>query len=181
MSEVDTSDISPKPPSNISKRIIRSLKAKSDARRNSAEIVADWMTNTLGSIWFLALNILWFCTWILVNIGAIPGLSIFDPFPFGLLTMIVSLEAIILAIFVLISQNRASQVDDLREEIDLQVDIITEQELTKLIHMTSILMEKNGIDLRKDTELQTMIKPTNMNRIEKILEKQILETTKTRI
>jgi uncharacterized membrane protein len=66
------------------------------------------MTNTLGSIWFLSLKVIWFITWILVNIGAIPGVSSFDPFPLVLLTTVVSLEAIILAIFVLISQNRAS-------------------------------------------------------------------------
>ncbi len=181
MNQIDTTPLSPKLPLNTSRRIIKSLKAKADARRGLAEIVADWMTNTLGSIWFLALNVLWFVLWILINISAIPGVPSFDPFPFGLLTMIVSLEAIILAIFVLISQNRAAQVDDLREEIDLQVDIITEQELTKLIHMTSILMEKNGIDLSADRELQAMIKPTNVDRIEKILEKQIIESTKTKI
>ncbi len=159
---------------NTSRRIIKSMKAKADARRNIAEVIADWMTHTLGSIWFLSLNVLWFSIWISINIGVIPGVSPFDPFPFGLLTMIVSLEAIILAIFVLISQNRASQVDDLREEIDLQVDIITERELTKLIHMTSILMEKNGIDVRNDTELQDMLRPTNVDKLEKILEKQII-------
>ncbi len=181
MNQIVTTDTISKPQLQTSKRIIKSLKAKADARRTFSEIIADWMTNTLGSIWFLAINMLWFVGWVLINIGAIPWVPKFDPFPFGLLTMIVSLEAIILAIFVLISQNRASQVDDLREEIDLQVDIITEQELTKLIHMTSILMEKNGIDLSGDTELQSMIKPTNMNRIEKILEKQISDATKTKI
>jgi uncharacterized membrane protein len=167
-------------PSQIytSKRIIKSLKAKADARRKPSEVIADWMTKSLGSIWFLSLNVLWFTTWILININAIPGIPAFDPFPFGLLTMIVSLEAIMLAIFVLISQNRASQIDDLREEIDLQVDIITEKELTKLIHMMSILMEKNGIDLSGDKEIQGMIKPTNLDRIQKILEKQVLDTNK---
>ncbi len=181
MNQIDTSYTNTEPQFYTPKRIIKSLKAKEDARRKPAEIIADWMTNTLGNIYFLALNILWFIVWILINIGAISSVPPFDPFPFGLLTMIVSLEAIILAIFVLISQNRAAQVDDLREEIDLQVDIITEQELTKLIHMTSILMEKNGIDISGDKELQAMIKPTNMDRIEKILEKQVIENTKVKI
>ncbi len=160
------------------RRIFKSLKAKANARRTLPEIIADWMTASLGSIPFLSINVVWFTTWILINVGAIPTITPFDPYPFGLLTMIVSLEAIILAIFVLISQNRASKIDDLREEIDLQVDIITEQELTKLIHMTSILMEKNGIDIQSDKDLQSMIKPTNVDRIEKILEKQVLESTK---
>lgn len=161
-----------------SKRIIQSLKAKANAKRTHAQVIADWMTNSLGSIQFLTANILWFALWIALNINLVPGIEPFDPFPFGLLTMIVSLEAIILAIFVLISQNRASQIDDLREEIDLQVDIITEQELTKLIQMTRVLMEKNGIDLSQDKELQYMLKPTNVERIEKTLEKQESENTK---
>lgn len=159
------------------RKIFKSLKAKANARRTPPEIIADWMTSSLGSITFLLINVIWFTTWILINVGATP-ITPFDPFPFGLLTMIVSLEAIILAIFVLISQNRASKIDDLREEIDLQVDIITEQELTKLIHMTSILMEKNGIDIQNDKDLQSMIRPTNVDRIEKILEKQVMESTK---
>lgn len=161
-----------------SRRIIRSLKAKADAKRTRAEAIADWMTARLGSIYFLVANGVWFTLWILINIGAISGIAPFDPFPFGLLTMIVSLEAIILAIFVLISQNRSAQVDDLREEIDLQVDIITEEELTKLMKMTKILMEKNGIDLSNDKELQAMLKPANVSKIEKILEKQVLENYK---
>ncbi len=163
-----------------SRRIIKSLKHKVDDRRSPSEVVADWMTERLGSIQFLIINAVWFTGWIAINTGAVPFIVPFDPFPFGLLTMIVSLEAIILAIFVLISQNRASKVDDLREEIDLQVDIITEEELTKLIRMTAVLMEKNGIDLRDDRELQAMIKPTNVDRLEKILEKQILENGKNR-
>lgn len=160
-----------------SSRIIKSLKKKADAKRTRAEVIADWMTVSLGSIRFLLLNVVWFASWILINTGFVPIISPFDPFPFGLLTMIVSLEAIILAIFVLISQNRAQQIDDLREEIDLEVDIITERELTKLIQMTSMLMEKNGINLSSDRQLQEMIKPINVNKIEKILEKQILENS----
>lgn len=158
------------PLGHFSRRIIKSLKKKADAKRTRAEVIADWMTARLGSIQFLFANIVLFAAWIVINTTIQ-----FDPFPFGLLTMIVSLEAIILAIFVLISQNRASQIDDLREEIDLQVDIITEQELTKLMKMTTLFMEKSGIDLSQDKELQAMLKPANLNKIEKILEKQVLE------
>ena len=178
MSQSPLIDPTQKPPLHTSRRIIQSLKAKADAKRTPAEVIADWMTKTLGSIQFLTFNIFWFTTWILINLGAVANIKPFDPFPFGLLTMTVSLEAIILAIFVLISQNRISQVDDLREEIDLQVDVITERELTKLIQMTSILMEKNGIDLQNDNELQTMLKPTNVDKIEKMLEKQVFENIK---
>jgi uncharacterized membrane protein len=158
-----------------SRRIIRSLKAKADEKRTLSEKIADWMTETFGSMGFLLLNVIWFAAWILINIGAVPGIQPFDPFPFGLLTMIVSLEAIILAIFVLISQNRAEKIDDLRQEIDLQVDIITEDEMTKLLQMVSILLEKQGVDVASDSVLQSMLEPTSVEKIEEALEHPIVE------
>jgi len=158
-----------------SKRIIRSLKGKADARRTLSERIADWMTKTFGSVHFLVINVCWFVVWIGVNIGLLPGITPFDPFPFGLLTMIVSLEAIVLAVFVLISQNRAAQIDDLREEIALQIDIITEQELTKLMDMVAAISKKQGIDVDSDEVLQSMLQPTNLEKIEKSLERQVLD------
>ena len=88
--------------------------------------------------------------------------------------MIVSLEAIALAIFVLISQNRSGKIADLREEIDLQVDMLTERELTKLMHLTCAIAEKQGIDLSKDQELKKMLEPTSMSKIEHALEVQVI-------
>ena len=109
-----------------------------------------------------------------MNTGLIQGIEPFDPYPFGFLTMMVSLEAIILAIVVLISQNRARQIEDLREEVDLQVDIITEQELTKVAHMIALLLEKNGISMKGDKELEGILKPTNFEKIQKILEREVI-------
>ena len=146
-----------------SRRIIRSLKAKADIKRTHYQKLADWMIKTFGSVWFLLLNFFWFSTWILINTGRISGIVPFDP----------TYDAIILAIFVLISQNRTGQIDDLREEIDLQVDIITERELTKLMEMVSILMKKNNIDMSKDEDLNEMLKPIDVYKIEKALERQI--------
>jgi len=156
-----------------SKKIIQSFKARADSRRTSSEKIADWMTQKFGSITFLVLNGLCFFIWIILNSEIIPGVTPFDPYPHGFLTVVVSLEAIFLAISVLISQNRAARIDDLREEIDLKVDIITEHELTKLLRLTVMLMEKNGFDLSSDKELQQMIQQTNMKKIERVLEKEI--------
>lgn len=169
-------NIRPKAPQRLaeeSRHIIQSLKAKADRRRSVSEKFADWLTSRSGSIGFLALNALWFLAWIAINTGLVPGIAPFDPFPFGLLTMVVSLEAIMLAIVVLISQDRAVKVDDLREEIDLQVDIITERELTKLMEMVAMLLEKNDIDVSGDAILQEMLRPTDTGKIERALEKQI--------
>ncbi|MDZ4764276.1 MAG: DUF1003 domain-containing protein [Chloroflexota bacterium] len=157
-----------------SREIIRSLKAEQDEKRSLTEKIADFVTALFGSIGFLVINVVWFAGWIVINLEIIPGVNAFDPFPFGLLTMIVSLEAIILAIFVLISQNRSSKIADLREEIDLQVDMLTERELTKLMNIVCAIAEKQGIDLTDDEELQIMLEPTSMSKIEHALEKQVI-------
>jgi uncharacterized membrane protein len=154
--------------------IIQSLKERQDEKRTRAEKIADKMTDIFGSIGFLVANIIWFAIWIVINLGLIPGVAAFDPFPFGLLTMIVSLEAIILAIFVLISQNRSSKIADLREEVDLQVDMLTEREITKLMQVVCAVAEKIGVDLEDDEELQQMLTPAPLNNIEQALERQVL-------
>ena len=154
-----------------SNNILRSIKAREDKKRTQSEKLADLMTQKFGSITFLLINMLWFTIWIVWNLGLFPGLVPFDPFPFGLLTMIVSLEAIFLAIVVLISQNRASRIDELREEVDLKVDVITEQELTKLLRLTVAHMVKDGFNLSNDKELKRMSKPIDLEKMETSLEK----------
>ena len=158
----------------VSAQMIKSLKSKSDARRSFSERIADRLTSSLGSMPFLIANVMLLVVWVVVNLGIIPGVQPFDPYPFGLLTMIVSLAGVLLAILVLISQKRASQLADLRAEIDLQVDMLTEKELTKLLQMMRLLIEKNGIDISQDKDLQEMLQPTDVNRIERILEQEVL-------
>jgi len=155
------------------RRVIRALKAKEDAKRAPWERFADYLTKAFGSFSFLAINALWFGVWVMLNTGWVPGLEPFDPYPFGLLTMIVSLEAIILSIIVLISQNRAGRVSELREEAGLQIDIIAEQELTKAMELIARLAEKQGIDVTQDVVLKEMLKPLDTNKIEKALERQL--------
>jgi uncharacterized membrane protein len=77
----------------------------------------------------------------------------FDPFPFNLLTLVVSLEAIVLTGFVLMSQNRMTQLADLRTHLDLQVNLLAEQELTAILKVVCLVAEKNGIAVDGDPEL----------------------------
>lgn len=150
------------------------MKAKADAKRTPMERMADWMTSKFGSTTFLLLNVALFIGWTVINTNQIKAIPAFDPFPFMLLTTIVSLEAIILAIFVLISQNRTAKVDDLREETHLQLNLISEREVTKIIKMMALLLEKQGIDISQDPELKKMIRPLSEEEIEKRLEREIL-------
>lgn len=156
------------------RKIFRSIKAKADAQRTLMERMADWMTANFGSTTFLLFNVIFFAGWILVNTNQIKDIPAFDPYPFNLLTNIVSLEAIILAIFVLISQNRTAKVDDLRGETHLQLNLISGREITKLMKMIALLLERQGIDLSQDPELKKMIRPVSEEEIEKKLEKEIL-------
>lgn len=160
---------------NVSARrkLIKTFKAKANAKRTPAEKFADWLTARFGSVLFLSLNALWFAVWIGINTGLVPGVEPFDPFPFGLLTMVVSLEAIFLAIIVLISQNREARVAELREEIELQIDTITETEMTKLINLVVKLMEKQGINVDDDPQLKQMLRPIDNEALERNLEEEL--------
>ena len=94
--------------------------------------IADWIAEFSGSLAFLLLNAIVFLAWVLINVNVIPGLPAFDPFPFGLLTMWVSLEAIFLSIFVLISQQRQAEKDRIRADIEYDVNLKAELEIAHL-------------------------------------------------
>lgn len=151
-------------------KILLGFKAKADAKRTLAERLADGMTSNFGTMTFLIINVIWFIVWILINTNNINGIATFDPFPFSLLTMIVSLEAIILAIFVLISQNRSMKVGDLREEVQLQVNLISQKEISKIMKMMVVLLKKHDVDLSTDSELVELLKPISEEEIEKVLD-----------
>ena len=152
---------------------IRSFKAKVNAKRSVSDKIADLMTASIGTVVFLIVNGLFFSAWIFWNTGGIPGLIPLDPFPFGLLTMVVSLEAIFLAIIVLISQNREARIAELREEVELYINTYSENEITKIMYLLTLLLEKNGIDLSTDEDLKEMLENIDSEVIEKELEKQL--------
>lgn len=152
--------------------VVQSYRSRADAKRTLSDKIADNLTSRFGTVAFLIINAVWFSVWIVLNTNIIPGVEPFDPFTFGLLTMTVSLEAIFLAVVVLISQNRAAKIAELREEIDLQVTSISENEVSKVIEMLRLLLEKNGVRL-DDPEIEEMVRPVRSEDIERILEKQL--------
>jgi uncharacterized membrane protein len=162
---------------NVDERrlMISRLISKAISSRSYADRIADWIAKSFGSLTFLLLNISFFVLWIVVNLNFVPGITPFDPFPFGLLTLMVSLEAIFLTIFVLISQTRIERIENLREDVGLHFEIITEEEITKLMQMTKLIAEKNEISLEDDAELKEMLKPIDLEKIENALEKNILK------
>jgi len=113
-------------------RVARDPNEVIEERLTIGDRIADWITNAIGSMKFIYLSAIWFFVWIVFNVSILPGVAPFDPFPFGLLTMVVSLEAIFLSIFVLISQNRTDSKDRVRSELDYRVNVKAETEIAEL-------------------------------------------------
>ena len=133
-------------------RTVTRLHREAAERRGFQDRIADAITSFSGRMPFVYFHIVWFAAWILANTGKF-GIRTFDPFPYGLLTMIVSLEAIFLSTFVLISQNRISDEADRRAHLDLQMGLLTEHELTRALQMLDAIQDKLGIENDADIEL----------------------------
>jgi len=116
-------------------RVSRNVNEEVEEHISPLQRMADWISWISGSMLFLVLNMVWFVTWIAINVWPL-GVPQFDPFPFGLLTMIVSLEAIFLSCFVLISQNRQAEKDRVRADIEYDVNIQAELEIAHLHEKT---------------------------------------------
>lgn len=151
---------------------IRAVKAAHTGDRTWMERVADRMTRLASNPYFFALHVVWFAAWIIMNVGLTP-MRPFDPYPFGLLTMIVSLEAIFLSLFVLMAQGREASIAELREELTLQVNLRIEAEVTKTLQLVAGLYTRLGHIVGDDPELREMLQPLDSQLIERELLEQI--------
>ncbi len=165
---------SPPDPARKNVRTIARLEQAMLHHRSAAARISDAVCRAAGSGTFIVLHILWFAGWLLLNTGAIPGLHPFDPFPFTFLTMVVSLEAIFLSIFVLISQNHMAHLADRRAHLDLQINLLAEQENTIMLRMLRRLCEKQGIRHDEDgDEGESLFAKTDLEALMKDLEEHL--------
>jgi uncharacterized membrane protein len=121
-------------------RVSRNANEEAEEQRGVILRIADWVSWFSGSMLFLAIHGVWFIAWILLNTGSV-GFKAFDPYPYGLLTMVVSLEAIFLSCIVLISQNRQAEKDRVRSDIEYEVNIKAELEVAHLHEKTDRIHE----------------------------------------
>ena len=130
-------------PEVIAKNVeqIAKLETEQIHARSLSERIAGSVTRAAGSAAFAVIHFVWFAGWIVVNTGLIRRIRPFDPFPFGLLTTIVSLEAIFLSIWILISQNQMARQADRREHLDLQINLLAEQESTATLRLVQRLAD----------------------------------------
>jgi len=130
---------------NIQK--IAALEREMLHQRSAADRLSNAITRFTGSSSFAVVHALFFVVWLLANTRSVTHRPAFDPYPFSFLTLVVSLEAIFLSVFVLMSQNQMTRQADKRAHLDLQIDMLAEQELTVMLYLLRRLCEKQRIEL----------------------------------
>lgn len=126
---------------------LRARRAELERARTRGERVADAITRFCGRMMFVYVHAALVVAWFLINTRVLPIMRPFDPYPFVMLAMAASVEAIFLSTFVLISQNRISKTSTERDELDLQIDLLAEHEITKLIELTEAIARKLDVDV----------------------------------
>jgi len=139
------------------------LEETAKANRDKTDQMADVIAQFCGSFTFVWVHLIWFAAWIVINI--IPGLPHFDAYPFTFLTLVVSLEAIFLSTFILISQNHETRVSERRNQLDLQINLLTEQENTKMIRILLQIAQKLDIDVDEDPTVRILEQPTQPEKL----------------
>jgi uncharacterized membrane protein len=157
-------------------RLVAELEEKALATRSVGEKIGDAASRLIGSMPFVLFHFVWFAAWILVNLGAVPGIRPFDEFPFGLLTLVVSLEAIFLSLFLLISQNRMTRQADKRAHLDLQINLLAEAETTRNMQLLERIADKVGVS-KEEQPAPDLDQPTDIIRLATRVEKHIPESS----
>ena len=143
-------------------------------RRTATERVSDAITKLVGNMGFLLAQVILISGWSLVNLHVIPGFKAFDPFPFGVLALVVSSESVFLTIFVLISQSRMARQSERRSHLDLQVGMLSEQELTTILQMLQKLCQHVGVNVdASKQEVQSFSKTTDVHKLASELEDKL--------
>ncbi|MBV8937571.1 MAG: DUF1003 domain-containing protein [Alphaproteobacteria bacterium] len=139
-------------PASVAENVEKVIRVENDALRprSRSEAITDAIGGFVGTVSFVVAQLIVSAGWIVVNAGKVPQLAPFDPFPYPLLSSITSLEAVLLTAFVLMKQNRMGMVADRRDHLDLQVNLLTEQRATQIIHMLDRLSTRLGIEQHQD-------------------------------
>jgi uncharacterized membrane protein len=133
-------------------------------RRTLSERIGDAIATQAGRMWFIVAHIAWFAVWLLFNRNP-HSATTFDPFPFSLLTTIVSLESIFLSLFILMSQNRSGLQADQRNHLDLQINLLSEDENTKILQMLQAICKHHKLPIAGDPEIKAMAQRTEIQEV----------------
>lgn len=165
---------SPRAGSQIAAENVATIKSRDRAaerKRSLIQRLSDALIDVAVSGPSIALHAIWFASWIAINSGVVPSIKPFDPFPFSFLNMTMSLEAIFLSLFVLESQQRLSQHTHHRSNLDLQINLLAEREMTAALQLLKDVATHLKVETSVSTEqLNDMIKETDVHRIAEEIE-----------
>jgi uncharacterized membrane protein len=130
------------------------VRQREERRKSVSERIADAVTRFAGSMWCVYVHALLFGGWIICNLGWIAGIRPWDPFPFVMLAMIASVEAIFLSTFILISQNHMARIADRRAELSLQISLLSEHELTRVVQMLDVIAQRLDVPRPPEAEME---------------------------
>lgn len=152
---------------------MRKLEELAVTKRNLADRVAEFVASFCGSITFVWIHAVLFVGWIGWNL--LPRLPHFDPYPFTFLTLCVSLEAIFLSSFILISQNYEMRISERRNQLDLQINLLAEQENTKMLQLLERMARKMGVTEEDDPEIRVLEQATRPETLARQIEEAFRE------
>jgi uncharacterized membrane protein len=167
-----TQNDKPRDPTAENIGAIIDLERKALAASTWTARVSDAISRFVGSLWFVLFHIIVFAGWSFWNAIASPALR-FDPYPYGLLTFIVSLEGVLIGTFVLITQNRMALHSDRRDHLNLQVDLLAEQEMTLVLRMLRRISERLDVAEPEAARAQTLGRETNIFDLMRELESKL--------
>lgn len=165
----------PSPITEKNVEAISRLEKQAIQGRSAGERFAELVTRYAGGVVFIILHAIWFTAWILFNLGMIPGIASWDPFPFSFLTLVVSLEAIFLSLLVLMTQNRLTRDADKRAHLDLQINLLAEQESTATLQMLEKICKHLGVSFEAEEEEKQLAKNTDVNVLAKTLDEKLTQ------
>jgi len=149
-------------------RSVAELERAFQEKKSWADRLTDLIAGFTGTIWFVVVHLLWFTSWFAINTNLVPAIHPFDRYPFILLSMIVSVEAVLLSTFVLMKQNRMQRRTDQRDHLTLQIDLLAEKEITKVLQVLRLVCKKLDIgEVEADQDLAEMASITSVNIISK--------------
>jgi uncharacterized membrane protein len=137
--------------------------------RSHGDVISDAIAGFCGSLWFIWVHLAYIGGWLALNGWLLAGSSRFDPPPFGTLNLLVSIEAIFLSTFILISQNRLQRIADQRNHLDLQVNLLAEQETSLMLTMMQQMLDHLGI-AAPSTKVETLQQQTDPERMVSLIQ-----------
>jgi len=170
-SRPESSERAPSAPTRTNIEAVLELERDTRSDRTALERLTDVVSATASSTGFIVTHVIWFSAWVVLNVFL--GQR-FDPYPFSLLTLVVSLEAILLTGFVLISQDRMTKLADRRAHLDLQINLLAEQELTAILKVVCLIADQTGVELAGcDPHLDQLLHRTDVKALNEELTKEM--------